>query len=65
MIVPKLVQMIVTIYRVQGYKVPMANPRWTRKIQDGRYEIQFFTLSPYDFWKVIGVKEQNNLFGIP
>ena len=26
--VPKLVQMIVTIYRVQAYQVPIVNPRW-------------------------------------
>ena len=37
--VPNLVQIIVTIYRVQGYKIPIVNPRLPRKIQDGRHEI--------------------------
>ena len=39
--VPKLVQMIVTIYRVQAYQVPIVNPRWLPKIQDGCHEIPF------------------------
>ena len=50
--VRKLLQMIVTINRVQEYQVPIVKPRWSPKIQDGRYEIQlgiFFTFSPYDF----------------
>ena len=34
-----LVQMIVTIYRVQAYQVPIVNPRGPPKIQDGRHEI--------------------------
>ena len=38
--VPKLVQMI--DYRVH---VPILNPRWSPKIQDGRNEIQFFYIS--------------------
>ena len=42
--VPKLVQMIVTLYRVQAYQVPIVNPRWSPKIQDGRHEIQFFDI---------------------
>ena len=46
--VPKLVQMIVTIYRVQAYQVPIVNPRWPPKIQDGRHEIQFFDISTSD-----------------
>ena len=38
--VPKLVQMIVTMYyRVQAYRVPIVNPRWPPKIQNGRHEI--------------------------
>ena len=35
------VLMSVTIYRAQDYKVPIVNPRWPPKIQDGRHEIQF------------------------
>ena len=46
--VPKLVQMIVTIYRVQAYQVPIFNPRWPPKILDGRHEIQFFYISTSD-----------------
>ena len=39
--VPKLVQMIVTIYmyRVQAYQVPIDNPRWPPKFQDGCHKI--------------------------
>ena len=37
--VPTLVQLIVTIYRVQAYQVPIVNPRWPPKIQYGRHEI--------------------------
>ena len=37
--VPKLVQMIITIYGVQAYQVPIVNQRWPPKIQDGRHEI--------------------------
>ena len=40
---PTFVQITDSIYRVQGYKVPIVNPRWPPKIQDGRHEIQFFT----------------------
>ena len=40
--VQKLVQMIVTIYRLQAYQVPIVNPRWPPKFQDGRLEVQFF-----------------------
>ena len=40
--VPKLVQMIVTIYRVQAYQIPIVNPRRPPKIQDGRHEIELF-----------------------
>ena len=32
--VPKLVQMIVTTYRLQTFKVPIVNLRWPPKIQD-------------------------------
>ena len=39
--VPNLVQIIAAIYRVQGYKLPIVNLRWLRKIQDGRHEIYF------------------------
>ena len=35
-------QMIVTIYSVQAYQVPIVNPRWPPKIQDGRHEIECF-----------------------
>ena len=35
--------MIVTIYRVQDYQVPIVIPRWPPKIQDGRHKIFFFT----------------------
>ena len=31
--------MIVTIYGVQAYQVPIVNPRWPPKIQDGHHEI--------------------------
>ena len=37
--VPKLVQMIVTIYRVQAYQVPVVNERWPQKIQECGHEI--------------------------
>ena len=40
--VTNLVQVIVTIYRAQGYKEPIVNPRWPRKIQDSRHELNFF-----------------------
>jgi len=40
--VPKLVQMIVTMYRVQGYQVPIVKPRLPQKIQYCHHEIQFF-----------------------
>ena len=43
--VPKWVQMIVTLYRIQAYlayQVPIVNPRLPPKVQDGRHEIQFF-----------------------
>ena len=46
--VPKLVQMIVTIYRVHAYQLPIVNPRWPPKIQDGRHKIQFFYISTSD-----------------
>ena len=46
--VPKLVQMIVTIYRVQAYQVPIVNRRLPPKIQDGRHEIKFFYISTSD-----------------
>ena len=46
--VPKLVQMIVTIYRVLAYQVPTVNPRWPPKIQDGHHEIHFFYISTSD-----------------
>ena len=32
----KLVQMIVTIYRVQAYQVPIVNPRWPPTTSDRR-----------------------------
>ena len=37
--VPKLVQMIITIYWVQAYQVPIVNERWPPKIQNGRNEM--------------------------
>ena len=38
--VVNLVQIIVTIYRVQAYQVPIiVNPRWPPKIQEGRHDI--------------------------
>ena len=40
----KLVEMTGTIYRIQGLKVIIVNPRWPPKIQDGRHEIQFFDI---------------------
>ena len=43
--VPKLVQMIVTILRVNDYQVPIVNPRWPPTLQDGRHEIEFFDIS--------------------
>ena len=42
--VPKLVQIIVTIYRVQGYQVPIVNPRRPPNIQYGRHKIKFFDI---------------------
>ena len=41
-------------YHVQGLKVPIVNPRWPPKFQDGRLEIIiiiffFLTFSLYDF----------------
>ena len=36
------------LYRVQGYKVSIVNPRWPPKIQDGRHEIKFFDISTSD-----------------
>ena len=38
----KLVQTIVTIYRVQAYQVPIVNPTWPPKIQDCRHGIFYF-----------------------
>ena len=46
--VPKLVQMIVTIYRVQAFKVPIVNTRWRPKIQDGRQKYSVFDISTSD-----------------
>ena len=46
--VPKLVQMIVTIYRVQAYQVPIVNPKWPPKVQDDRHGIQVFDISTSD-----------------
>ena len=46
--VPKFVQMIFTIYRVQAYQVTIVNSRWPPKIQDGSHEIQFFDISTPD-----------------
>ena len=46
--VPKLVQMSVTVYRVQVYQVPIVNPTWPPKIQDGRHERFFFVISTSD-----------------
>ena len=43
-----LVQMIVTIYTVQAYQVPIVNPRWPPKSQVGRHEITFFDISTSD-----------------
>ena len=40
--------MIVTMYRVHDYKVPIVNLRRPPKIQDGRHEIQFFDISTSD-----------------
>ena len=42
--VPTLVQMIVTII----YRVPIVNPRWPPKIQDGRNEFLFVDISTSD-----------------
>ena len=49
----KLVQMIATIYRVQAYQVPIGNPRWPQKIQDGRHKIQ--TSDGGDFLRIIEI----------
>ena len=46
--VPKLVQMVVTIYRVQAYQVPIFNPRWPPKIQHGLHECKLFDISTSD-----------------
>ena len=39
--VTTLVQRIVTIYKVEAYQVPIVNPRWPEKIQNG---LVFLTL---------------------
>ena len=39
--VPKWVQMIFTIYRLQAFKVPIVNPKWAPKIQDGSHDCFF------------------------
>ena len=57
--------MIVSMYRVQDYKVPIVNPRWPPKIQDGRYEIHFFTFSPNKFLKIIGLKNKSTSLESP
>ena len=36
--VPKLVQIIVTLYRVHAYQKPIVNPWWPQQIQDGGNE---------------------------
>ena len=40
--ITKLVQMIVTIYIVQAYQLPIVNPIWPLKIQDVLHQLQFF-----------------------
>ena len=39
-----MVEIIGTIYRIQGYKVLIVNPRWPPKIQDGRHKFHFFDI---------------------
>jgi len=46
--VPKLVQMIVTIYRVQAYQVPIFNPRWPQKSKMAATIFSFFDISTSD-----------------
>ena len=47
---PKLVQMIVTIYRVHGKKnYQLSNPRWPPKIKMAAMALSFFTFSPHKF----------------
>ena len=60
--VPTLVQMIDTIYRVQDYQVPIVNPRWPPKIQDGHHDIQFFDISTSDGCDFLRILEIALLF---
>ena len=53
--VPKLVQMIDTLYRVHAYQVPIVNQRCPPKIQDGRHEFFFFTSVCGDFPRIIEI----------
>ena len=39
--VPNLVQIIVTIYRVQGYQVHIVNPRWSPKSKMAAMKFSF------------------------
>ena len=41
--VPKLVQMIVTIYRVQAYQIPIVNPWWPQKSKMAATKFSFLT----------------------
>ena len=56
--------MIVTIYRVQAYQVPIVNPRWPPKTQDGRYEIEFLKISTSDrgdFLRIIEIANATHI----
>ena len=46
--VPELVQMIVSIYRLQADQVPIVSLRLPPKIQDIHHEIQFFEILTSD-----------------
>ena len=63
--VPKLVQMIVTKYRVQAYQVPIENPRWPPK--NPRWPPRslvflHFNIIPSDFPRIIEIALFNHLF---
>ena len=52
--VPKLVQIIVTIYRVQAYQVPIINQRWPQKSNLAAKKVSFWTFQS-DFPRIIEI----------
>ena len=45
---PKLVQIIVTIFLVQAYQVPIVNPKWQPKSKMAATKFSFFDISTSD-----------------